>query len=355
MKFSVSPVVRRAISPHNVADLAQFIKGVKKLINSDPGLELHQSATECVIAGTGELHIECAINDLKEFLGEGVGFNVSPPVVKFMETVLGTSSQVCLAKTTNKLNRFYVVAQPLVEKLVSDLEAKLLPQDNPKEFAQILCKDYEWDKSETGRLWWFEGTNCLVDMTRAVDYLPAVKDHLIAACQAVCTEGVLCGEPLRGVRFNIVDALLHSDNVHRSSGQVIPAAKRAFLAAQLCAQPALVEPMFLAEIQTDQKMVSKIYSLMFKKRSDIFEEVAIDGTPLTVLRAHIPVIESFGFDAQLREATSGYATPTLIFSHWSALPGPAFQEGTMAYVHSKSVRDRRGLRVPVLTDLVDKL
>jgi len=318
-------------------------------------LELYQSATETVIAGTGELHIECALNDLTDFLGEGIPYNVSPPVVKFTETVLGTSSQVCLAKSTNKLNRLYVVAQPLNEKLVVDIEKKVISQDNSKEFANLLWKDYGWDKSDAAKVWWFEGTNCLVDMTRAVPYLPSVRDHLISACQQVCAEGVLCGEPLRGVRFSLMDALLHSDNVHRSSGQIIPAARRAFLAAQLCAQPALVEPMFLAEIQADPKVVSKIYSLLFKKRGEVLEEVAQEGSPLTILRATMPVLESFGFDAKLREETSGYATPTLIFSHWQPLTGDPFTEGSLAYSHTQTVRERRKLKVPVLTDLVDKL
>lgn len=84
--------------------------------------------------------------------------------------------------------------------------------------------------------------------------------------------------------------MLHSDNVHRSSGQIIPAARRAFLGAQLCASPTLVEPFFLAEIQSDQKVLSKIYSLIFKKRGSVIEEVPKEGSDLVVLRSYLPVL-----------------------------------------------------------------
>ncbi len=54
---------------------------------------------------------------------------------------------------------------------------------------------------------------------------------------------------MRGVRFNIYDALFHSDSPHRGGGQIIPTARRAFFASILTAQPRLLEPVYLVEIQ----------------------------------------------------------------------------------------------------------
>jgi len=114
MKFSVSPVVRRALTLENVANLGTFVKALKKLVHSDPCLEVIQEASgECIIAGAGELHIDVCLTDLQEFLGDTIKFKVSPPVVKFTETVLKNSSQPCLGKSANKLNRVYVTAEPL--------------------------------------------------------------------------------------------------------------------------------------------------------------------------------------------------------------------------------------------------
>lgn len=119
-------------------------------------------------------------------------------LISCLETVLKNSSQPCLGKSANKLNRVYVTAEPLNPALVDDLENKKASLENMTEFTKSLSKDYGWDKSETVKLWWFEGTCCLVDMSHAVPYLTSVKDHLINACKQVCAEGILAGEPLRG-------------------------------------------------------------------------------------------------------------------------------------------------------------
>ena len=39
------------------------------------------------------------------------------------------------------------------------------------------------------------------------------------------------------------------------------------------------------------------------------------------VKAHLPVTESFGFVAALRQATSGQAFPQCVFDHWENLQG----------------------------------
>ncbi len=92
MKFSVSPVVRRALTLENVTNLGTFVKALEKLVHSDPCLEVIREASgECIIAGAGELHIDVCLTDLQEFLGDTIKFKVSPPVVKFT----GTHCHIC--------------------------------------------------------------------------------------------------------------------------------------------------------------------------------------------------------------------------------------------------------------------
>lgn len=62
-------------------------------------------------------------------------------------------------------------------------------------------------------------------------------------------EGVLCEENMRGVKFSIHDALIHTDGSHRGGGQIIPTTRRCMFAAQLTASPRLCEPVYLVEIQ----------------------------------------------------------------------------------------------------------
>jgi elongation factor 2 len=46
------------------------------------------------------------------------------------------------------------------------------------------------------------------------------------------------------------------------------------------------------------------------------------------VKAHLPVSESFGFVAALRQATSGQAFPQCVFDHWENLPGNPMEKGS---------------------------
>lgn len=71
---------------------------------------------------------------------------------------------------------------------------------------------------------------------------------------------------MRGVRFNIHDVTLHTDAIHRGGGQIIPTARRVLYACQLTANPTLMEPVYLVEIQVS---VAAITSKIEKKKKKI--------------------------------------------------------------------------------------
>lgn len=54
---------------------------------------------------------------------------------------------------------------------------------------------------------------------------------------------------MRAIRFDIHDVTLHTDAIHRGGGQIIPTARRALYACELTAEPRLMEPVYLVEIQ----------------------------------------------------------------------------------------------------------
>lgn len=63
-------------------------------------------------------------------------------------------------------------------------------------------------------------------------------------------EGPLCDEPIRNVKFKIVDALVAPEPLNRGGGQIIPTARRVCYSAFLMATPRLMEPVYYVEIQT---------------------------------------------------------------------------------------------------------
>jgi len=169
--------------------------------------------------------------------------------------------------------------------------------------------------------------------------------------------GVLCDEPVRGVRYNICDVTLHSDAVHRGAGQIIPTAQRALSAATLTAKPAIMEPVYLVEILVPSTFVGTVYSCISHKRGTVFNEESSPDNPLCNIKAYLPVLESFGFNGFLRSQTSGQASPQMVFSHWQVMPGDPLDAATPAGKIVKETRKRKGLpeSVPPLDHYIDKL
>ena len=55
--------------------------------------------------------------------------------------------------------------------------------------------------------------------------------------------------------------------------------------------------------------MSGVYQFFSQSRGVLFSEESVQGTPLLVVKAYLPVAESFGFTAHLRSFTSGQAFP----------------------------------------------
>jgi len=321
-----------------------------------------EESGEHIIAGAGDLHLEICIKDLQEEYMGGAEIKVSEPVVSFRETVLQESNQICLSKSPNKHNRLYVVARPFEEGLAEAVDNKLIgPKDDPKVRARKLSEEFQWDVTEARKIWAFgpetNGPNMLVDCTKGVAYLSEIKDSVVAGLQWVTKEGVLTQENMRGIRFNLMDVVLHADAIHRGGGQIIPTARRVFYAAQLTGGARLMEPIFLVEIQCPQTVIGGIYSVMNRRRGQIIEEIQRLGTPLTNIKCHLPVMESFGFTADLRANTSGQAFPQCVFDHWKVVVGDPFEAGSKAEEIVLGTRKRKGLapEIPGLDKFLDKL
>lgn len=353
MKFSVSPVVRRSVQVKNAADLPKLVEGLKRLSKSDPCVLCYTSESgEHVVAGAGELHLEICLKDLEEDHA-GVPLNISDPVVQYRETVTSKSSMTALSKSPNKHNRLYMVAEPLDEELCKEIEAgRISPRDDFKARARVLADDFGWDVTDARKIWAFgpdtTGANLLVDQTKAVQYLQEIKDSVVSGFQWATREGPLGEEPMRSIRFNILDVTLHADAIHRGGGQIIPTARRVLYAATLLAEPALLEPIFLVEIQVPENAMGGVYGVLTRRRGHVFNEEQRPGTPLFNIKAYLPVMESFGFNGDLRAATSGQAFPQSVFDHWQVLPGgspldPTTKVGQVV----QEMRKRKGLKVEV--------
>lgn len=362
MKFSVSPVVRVAVEPKNPADLPKLVEGLKRLAKSDPMVQcIIEESGEHIVAGAGELHLEICLKDLEEDHA-CIPIKKSDPVVSYRETVSEESNQMCLSKSPNKHNRLFMKARPMPEGLPEDIDnGKVSPKDEFKSRARYLAEHYDYDVNEVRKIWAFgpegSGPNILVDCTKGVQYMNEIKDSVVAGFQWASKEGVLADENLRAVRFDIHDVTLHADAIHRGGGQIIPTTRRCLYACLLTASPRILEPVYQCEIQCPENAMGGIYGVLNRRRGHVYDEQQVAGTPMFVVKAYLPVNESFGFTADLRSNTGGQAFPQCVFDHWQFLPGDPMQVGSKPNIVVVETRKRKGLKegIPDLSQYLDKL
>eukprot|EP00743_Colponemidia_sp_Colp-15_P002126 GILK01002308.1.p1 GENE.GILK01002308.1~~GILK01002308.1.p1 ORF type:complete len:1002 (+),score=162.07 GILK01002308.1:66-3008(+) len=328
--FNTKSVVKIACEPLNPSELPKMLEGLRKINKSYPlAVTKVEESGEHVVLGTGELYMDCILHDLRKMYGE-LEVKVADPSVTFCETVNETSSIKCFAETPNKMNKLTMVSEPLEKGLAEDIERGAVSlQWNKKKLADFFQNKYDWDVLAARSIWAFgpdaTGPNILVDDTLPTEVdkikLSSVRDSIVQGFQWSTREGPLCDEPIRNVKFKILDATVANEAIHRGGGQIIPTARRVSYSAFLMATPRLMEPVYYCEIQCPADTVSAIYNVLARRRGHPTMDAPKPGSPLYTVKALIPVIDSFGFETDLRTHTSGQAFCLSVFDHWAIVPG----------------------------------
>jgi len=255
---------------------------------------------------------------------------VADPVVEFCETVVETSSLKCFAETPNKKNKLYMVAEPLEKGVGEDIEKGKVKIDwDSRRISDFFAKSYDWDALAARSIWAFgpeaQGPNVLVDDSLPSEVnkglLKQSKESLVQGFQWATKEGPLCDEKIRSCKFKILNAQLSEDPMMRGGGQIIPTARRVAYSAFLLATPRLMEPVQFSEIECPADCVAAIYNVLSRRRGHVVRDLPKPGSPMYVVHAYLPAMESFGFETDLRTHTSGQAMCQTMFDHWQLVPG----------------------------------
>ncbi|PWN47939.1 putative ribosomal elongation factor EF-2 [Violaceomyces palustris] len=328
-------VLKVAVEPLNPTELPKMLEGLRKINKSYPlALTKVEESGEHIILGTGELYLDCIMHDLRILFSE-IEIRVSDPVVRFCETVVETSAVKCYAQTPNKKNKLTVIAEPLEKGIAEDIESgRLNIKMPPKQLGKHLQEKYGWDLLASRSVWAFgpdeNGPNILVDDTLPSEVdkklLYSIRESIKQGFQWGTREGPLCDEPIRNVKFRILDASLAPEPIHRGGGQIIPTARRVCYAAFLLATPRLMEPIYFVEVQAPADCVSAVYTVLARRRGHVTQDIPKPGSPLYTVKAYIPVMDANGFETDLRTHTQGQAFCLQMFSHWSVVPGSPTDE-----------------------------
>uniref|UniRef100_A0A915M4L1 Elongation factor EFG domain-containing protein n=1 Tax=Meloidogyne javanica TaxID=6303 RepID=A0A915M4L1_MELJA len=294
LKFNTCSVVKLSIEPINPSELPKMLDSLRKVNKSYPLLTTRvEESGEHVMLGTGELFMDCVMHDIRKVFSE-IDIKVADPVVSFCETVVETSSLKCFAQTPNQKNKITMIAEPLEKGLAEDIENEVVKITwNRKQLGDFFQTKYEWDLLASRSIWAFgpetNGPNILLDDTLPSEVdkelLKTVRESIIQGFQWAAREGPLCEE-----QFSM-------------------------------ATPRLMEPYYFVEVIAPADCVTAIYTVLSKRRGHVTTDAPIPGSPLYTIKAFIPVIDSFGFETDLRTHTQGQAFCLSVFSHWQIVPG----------------------------------
>uniref|UniRef100_A0A4W2HV87 Elongation factor-like GTPase 1 n=1 Tax=Bos indicus x Bos taurus TaxID=30522 RepID=A0A4W2HV87_BOBOX len=145
------------------------------------------------------------------------------------------------------------------------------------------------------------------------------------------------------------------------SGQLIATMKEACRYALQVKPQRLMAAMYTCDIMATSDVLGRVYAVLSKREGRVLQEEMKEGTDMFIIKAVLPVAESFGFADEIRKRTSGLASPQLVFSHWEIIPSDPFWVPTTEeeYLHfgekadsenqarkyMNAVRKRKGLYV----------
>ncbi len=279
------PVIGIAIEPKTQADMDKLGIALGKLSEEDPTFKVKtdEETGQTVISGMGELHLEIIVDRLRrEFKVE---VNQGAPQVAYKETITGTvEHREVYKKQTGGRGKF------------ADIKFVVSPVDE------------DWDVAKDA----LQFVNEIVGGNIPREYIPSVEKGFRAAM----TSGVLAGFQMDSMKVRLIDGSYHAVDSDSLSFEIC--ARTAFREALPKCKPVLLEPIMKVEVLTPEQNMGDVVGDLNKRRGQIEGMDSKNNTQ--VVKAKVPLSEMFGYVTQLRTITSGRASSTMEFSHYTEAP-----------------------------------
>ena len=280
------PVIGIAIEPKTQADLDRLGVSLNKLSEEDPTFRVKtdEDSGQTIISGMGELHLEIIVDRLRrEFKVE---VNQGAPQVNFKERINATvEHREVYKKQTGGRGKF------------ADIKFTAGPVDE------------DYDVVKDGGL---QFVNEIVGGNIPREYIPSVEKGFKAAMNT----GVLAGFQMDSLKIVLKDGSYHAVDSDSLSFEIC--ARTAFREALPKCKPVLLEPIMKVEVLTPEQNMGDVVGDLNKRRGQIEGMDSRAGSQ--VIKAIVPLSEMFGYVTTLRTITSGRASSTMEFSHFSETP-----------------------------------
>jgi elongation factor G len=278
------PVIGLAIEPKTQTDSDKLGIALGKLAEEDPTFTVHtdEDTAQTVISGMGELHLEIIVDRLKrEFKVE---ITQGAPQVAYKECIRTTIvHRETYKKQTGGRGKF------------ADIQFEIGPADEGAELKNGL-----------------QFINEIVGGSIPREYIPSVQKGFAESMK----NGVLAGYPIDSMKVRLFDGSFHAVDSDSLSFEI--AARVGFRDACKKANPALLEPIMKLEVLTPADYMGDVQGDLNRRRGLL--EGVDERAGAQVIKAKVPLSEMFGYVTSLRTITSGRATSTMEFSHFSEVP-----------------------------------
>lgn len=285
------PVIGLAIEPKTTKDLEKLGMALAKLAEEDPTFRVKydEDTAQTIISGMGELHLEIIVDRLRrEFKVE---VNQGAPQVNYKEA---------LTKMVN--HREKLKKQSGGSGLFADMEFELGPAD--QEFLD--SEDFKNGKTKLQFVWGIVGGS--IDK----NYIKPITDGFTQ----MMGNGILAGYNIDSMKVRVHDGSMHSVDSKPIAFEL--AAKEGFREAAKKAAPVLLEPIMKLEVTTPDEYTGSVIGDLNRRRGLVKgQDVKFNAV---IVKAEVPLSEMFGYVTQLRTITSGRASSSMEFSHFTPAP-----------------------------------
>ena len=286
-----APVIEIAVEPKSKADQEKLGVALAKLASEDPSFQVstdHESG-QTILRGMGELHLDIKIDILKRTYK--VEANIGAPQVAYRES-LGRKAEIDYThkKQTGGTGQFARV------KLV-------------------------FEPGEPGSGFVFE--SAIVGGAVPKEYIPGVSKGIESAKD----NGLLAGFPLIDFKATLIDGAYHDVDSSVLAFEI--ASRAAFKELREKGGPKLLEPIMAVEVVTPEEYLGSVIGDLNSRRGQI-QGQDMRGNA-TVVEAHVPLANMFGYVNQLRGMSQGRANFTMQFSHYDTVPQVVAEEVIKKY------------------------
>jgi elongation factor G len=280
------PVISMAVEPKTKLDQEKLAIALNRLSEEDPTfvVKTDEETGQTIISGMGELHLEIIVDRLRrEFK---VGANTGAPQIAYRETITRAARG----------------------------EGKLVKQSGGRgQYGHVILSIKPHEK----------GKGLTIENKIVGGAIP--KEYISAVCKGITesmTNGIIAGYPVIDVHVTLLDGSYHDvdSNENAFAMAAIFAMKDGFKKAK----SVLLEPIMAVEVSTPEDYQGDVMGDLSRRRGHIQNTESKEN--LSIVHAHVPLKEMFGYATAVRTLSSGRASYAMTPSHFEPVPVSILEE-----------------------------